>query len=96
MNIKAERTESIYQSIYNGKLEDLVNKTKWSNSKREEAQALLNGEGSIALIKVENVYREQTSVIDLNHYRMRTVFAGCVYWTLPEASTPEAQCVVRL
>jgi hypothetical protein len=50
MNIKTKRTESIYQSIYNGKLEDLVNQTKWSNSKREEAQALLSGEGRIALI----------------------------------------------
>ena len=38
---KINKTESIYKSYYNAKLEGLVDETKWSDLKGEETQVLL-------------------------------------------------------
>ncbi len=57
--------ESIYKSYKNARLGGLGAKTKWSNYKWREAQALLR---EATLIKVENVSLEQISIIDLNCY----------------------------
>jgi hypothetical protein len=40
-------------------------KTKWSQLKSREAQALL---GEATMVKVNNVSWKQISIIDLNHY----------------------------
>jgi hypothetical protein len=64
---KIVKTESIYKSNSNAKLEGLVDKTKWGNARREEVRALLINR---TLIRVENVSLEQISTIDLNHYQV--------------------------
>ncbi len=38
---------------------------------REEAQALYDESGRIIFIKVDNVLKQQISVINLNHYRIK-------------------------
>ncbi len=46
------KTETIYKSNQNAKVEGLGEETQWSNKKRDEEQALL---GATNLFKVGNV-----------------------------------------